>query len=235
MTEREGLLRAICEAPDDDAPRLVYADWLDEHGDPLQAQFIRVQIELARLSKDERRRHSLAATIASCSDFRKWRYVPGHWPKLNLDRFERGFNTFWSGSAQEFLVAAPAYWRLGPVEEIIVWVERRNEATTTVAHEVATSEWLQHVRDLRVSGRSVSDEWVLELSRAAAGKWRRLVIEGSRLSDAACHSLVTSVLVSTGCTLVVHLSGRISGRNVDQLISAFGDRLSLAHGPGGRL
>src|SRR5690349_19744431 len=29
---REAFLAAICEAPEDDAPRLVYADWLDDNG-----------------------------------------------------------------------------------------------------------------------------------------------------------------------------------------------------------
>jgi len=228
MTEREGLLRAICEAPDDDAPRLVYADWLDEHGDPLQAEFIRVQIEMARIPKDERGNHPLAATIASCSDFRKWRFVPGHWPRLNLNRCERGFNTFWSGSAQEFLVAAPTFWRLGPIQSITVWVERRNEATNNVACEVAASEWLHHVRNLRLFGRCVNDEWVLELSRsAAAEKWRHLHIEGFRLTDAACHSLATSQLVSNGCHLEFVVSSGISRRGTHQLVSAFGDRCKL--------
>jgi uncharacterized protein (TIGR02996 family) len=40
------LLRAIHDQPDDDAVRLVYADWLDEHREPEQAEFIRVQCEL---------------------------------------------------------------------------------------------------------------------------------------------------------------------------------------------
>src|SRR5688572_7761584 len=44
----EPFLRAICEVPDDDAPRLVFADWLDEHGDPDRAEFIRLHIHLAR-------------------------------------------------------------------------------------------------------------------------------------------------------------------------------------------
>jgi uncharacterized protein (TIGR02996 family) len=35
--------------PDDDTPRLIYADWLDERGDP-RGEFIRVQIALARLA-----------------------------------------------------------------------------------------------------------------------------------------------------------------------------------------
>jgi uncharacterized protein (TIGR02996 family) len=47
--EGAGLVRDIGEHPEDDAPRLVYADWLDEHGEPARAEFIRVQVELARL------------------------------------------------------------------------------------------------------------------------------------------------------------------------------------------
>jgi uncharacterized protein (TIGR02996 family) len=43
----EPFLRAICDSPADDAPRLVYADWLEEHGDPFRAEFIRVQIARA--------------------------------------------------------------------------------------------------------------------------------------------------------------------------------------------
>ena len=48
MTEREALLHAIRLEPDEDTPRLVYADWLDEHGDEADrahAEQIRVQIE----------------------------------------------------------------------------------------------------------------------------------------------------------------------------------------------
>lgn len=47
--EYAALLRAIGAAPDDDTPRLVAADWLDEHGDADRAAFIRAQVELARL------------------------------------------------------------------------------------------------------------------------------------------------------------------------------------------
>jgi uncharacterized protein (TIGR02996 family) len=61
MTDQDALLRAICENPDDDAPRLIYADWLDEHGDPLQAEFIRTQIELARGPNSTVRKWSLEA------------------------------------------------------------------------------------------------------------------------------------------------------------------------------
>ena len=40
----EAFLRTICENPEDDATRLVYADWLQENGDEDRAEFIRLQI-----------------------------------------------------------------------------------------------------------------------------------------------------------------------------------------------
>src|SRR5437773_2457581 len=56
MTRDEAFLLDILESPDDDTPRLVYADWLDEQGDPARAEFIRLQIETAKPSCDARRR-----------------------------------------------------------------------------------------------------------------------------------------------------------------------------------
>jgi uncharacterized protein (TIGR02996 family) len=49
MDEQEGFYRQIHFTPDDDAPRLIYADWLEEHGQPERAEFIRLQIEMARM------------------------------------------------------------------------------------------------------------------------------------------------------------------------------------------
>ena len=42
------LLQSVIDSPKEDAPRLVYADWLEEHGELERAELIRVQIELAR-------------------------------------------------------------------------------------------------------------------------------------------------------------------------------------------
>src|SRR5690349_20304098 len=47
VSDEEALLQAIWAEPDDDAPRLVYADWLEENGRPDRAEFIRVQCVLA--------------------------------------------------------------------------------------------------------------------------------------------------------------------------------------------
>ena len=62
MTERDALLRAVCENPDDDTVRLAFADWLDENGDKAdraRAEFVRVQCELAG-GPEGRKRAALA-------------------------------------------------------------------------------------------------------------------------------------------------------------------------------
>jgi uncharacterized protein (TIGR02996 family)/excisionase family DNA binding protein len=43
-----GLLQAIVERPNDDPTRRIYADWLEENGWPERADFIRLQLDLAR-------------------------------------------------------------------------------------------------------------------------------------------------------------------------------------------
>ena len=49
MTPADELLAQILAEPERDDLRLIFADWLEENGDGERAEFIRVQIELARL------------------------------------------------------------------------------------------------------------------------------------------------------------------------------------------
>jgi uncharacterized protein (TIGR02996 family) len=42
MSDRAAMLRSILDAPEDDAPKLVYADWLDERGEVERASLIRL-------------------------------------------------------------------------------------------------------------------------------------------------------------------------------------------------
>src|SRR6188768_3919841 len=52
MSDGDVILSAILAEPDEDVPRLAFADWLDEHGgesERARAEFIRVQVEMARI------------------------------------------------------------------------------------------------------------------------------------------------------------------------------------------
>jgi uncharacterized protein (TIGR02996 family) len=48
MSDESAFLRALAEQPDDEASRLVYADWLEERGDP-RGEFLRVWCALQGL------------------------------------------------------------------------------------------------------------------------------------------------------------------------------------------
>ena len=59
----QSFIRAIQADPDNEIPRLVYADWLDEQGDP-RGELIRIQCEIARRPDNdlERKRLEVRAT-----------------------------------------------------------------------------------------------------------------------------------------------------------------------------
>jgi uncharacterized protein (TIGR02996 family) len=59
FTDEQPFLDAIFERYTDDRPRLVYADFLDDAGEPERAELIRVQLALARLDEDDPRRTQL--------------------------------------------------------------------------------------------------------------------------------------------------------------------------------
>src|SRR5437762_10882134 len=66
MDDEAAILSAIAAHPDEDTPRLVYADWLDDHAaylpDPdaahIRAEFIRIQCELKKLEDAPRSEHN---------------------------------------------------------------------------------------------------------------------------------------------------------------------------------
>ena len=68
ISEHRAFLNAISDRPEDDLPRLLYADYLDESGAPERAEFIRVQIELANLPEGDARSTGANFTTSIASD-----------------------------------------------------------------------------------------------------------------------------------------------------------------------
>jgi uncharacterized protein (TIGR02996 family) len=128
-TERE-LLAAIIAAPDDDAPRLVYADWLTQRGDP-RGEFITIQLELAKLcDADDAQTAALRAREADLLSKHKRAWVGRFggtkiqhgstaktWTKTNPTKwdFERGFVAWCSMKSADFVRNAPALLEAEPL------------------------------------------------------------------------------------------------------------------------
>lgn len=93
--EMAPFLRAIVAHPNEDTPRLIFADYLEEQGDPeawLRAQFIRLQCELARLPPDAPRRAALQRQEQELLQARQtaWRGELPEVPGIRWETFRRG-------------------------------------------------------------------------------------------------------------------------------------------------
>ena len=133
--EQRALWSAIRANPDDDTPRLVYADWLQEHGDEARAEFIRVQCALEELGADRRkgRKQRLplesrqAALLAAHRDswlapFRARLKGSNRWDRedrwLERSNFRRGFFDAMHFGLESARVLAAAGDELEPVDRI---------------------------------------------------------------------------------------------------------------------
>src|SRR5688572_9572629 len=99
-------MAAIIADPDEDTPRLALADWLEEHGDKhdrARAEFIRLQVEAARLPEWDKARATLEKEAAALSDAHhlKWLGPLSHF-RVTDDLFQRGLMRVWAGSAGNF-------------------------------------------------------------------------------------------------------------------------------------
>src|SRR2546423_208668 len=105
MKHHPGFLADILASPDDDAPRLVYADWLDENGQPERAEFIRLQCELANMSDGDGRRAALAKRERQLLRQHGRAWTDGLPRRLRALTFRRGFlePKRWRLTARQFL------------------------------------------------------------------------------------------------------------------------------------
>jgi|GEM_PF-2834790 len=95
MPDDAAFVRMIAATPDDDAPRLVYADYLEESGDPVKmarAEFIRVQVEKARLVPDTPKSNELWHRDTALLEWaREWRRELPAIEGVEYGGFVRGF------------------------------------------------------------------------------------------------------------------------------------------------
>src|SRR5262249_36489686 len=123
--DAQALLAEIAERPGDNTPRLVYADWLDEHGgepeDHDRAEVIRLQCRPGELSSvgvdwypvsdpDER------ADALLKKHRKRWLEALPKWARADGNRFDRGFPALvnLSGNVAE-LVQLAEKWKEVPL------------------------------------------------------------------------------------------------------------------------
>jgi uncharacterized protein (TIGR02996 family) len=182
VNERAAFTRAICENPADDTVRLVYADWLEEHGEPERAEFVRVQVEIAnrgliycqralpsgltayhlldwhRFTKNCRcegcslRRREYKASRRFCV----WDWCDGI-PRGARNVYRRGFVSQISLPCAAFLTHAAAIFAAHPVTEVTLTDKRPLELDLSEPY----ANWPLTVRWFRGAEHTVGDPEVL--------------------------------------------------------------------------
>jgi uncharacterized protein (TIGR02996 family) len=172
-----GFFHTFQEDSADDAPRLIYADWLDERGDEAsaaRAELIRVQVELARLPLLSVR---AAELVERENELLEWgeRLWLGEWANV-LDgwTFRRGLVEAIRLDVSVFLDRADDLFAAFPT----LTVAKLSRAVGDLP-ELAASPWLAHLRGLDLSDNDITGK---DLARLSASR-NICLLEALDLSD----------------------------------------------------
>lgn len=147
----ESFLRAILEDPENDLPRLAYADWLDEQGDP-RGELIRVQCELSPLTEEDERFHPLYKREQALLKLHKneWLGPLADW--VQNAQFSRGFVENITLGANQFLDRKQEIFSLTPIRGL-----KLTGMTTTHVTKFRTAPECSRLRELTLNIRKMTD------------------------------------------------------------------------------
>jgi uncharacterized protein (TIGR02996 family) len=196
VTDATAFIHAIHAAPHDAAPRLVYADWLDENGDPHRADLIRRMCRVPTyVFKWSRRaqhgRHVHAESVGAIRGLRgrveavyrdEWVRLPG----VELIQVSRGLIEYIAIGPQPFLALAGEIFARHPVRDVrLVGLHTWMSATRPGQYEGVLQpgrtddrHWpLELFPEYAASASVFYTDYhmlILDLSRRAAGYGRRM-------------------------------------------------------------
>ncbi len=221
MTDHDALLRAIAENPDEDTPRLAFADYLDELGgdaNVARAEFIRLECEIARLAPDdpdrkgrESRRAELWVTYR-----REWKAIVPDIPGINWRGYDRGFLTVLDADLMSLFVdRAAELFAAAPIQGVRILAADPVVTASLVA--LSRLSWLRELdltacrgprraQDRRIAA-AVGYEWDVEgvltdedaavLARSpGVANLRILRLGGNQITDVGARALAASPYLS---------------------------------------
>ncbi|MEO8699115.1 MAG: TIGR02996 domain-containing protein [Kofleriaceae bacterium] len=161
----EQLLQAIRERPEDDEPRLVYADWLTDRGDP-RGELVVVQCHLARLPYDDEARRDLDVRLRAlmAEHGESWRRALAAIPTVDNAYFKRGFVERISMEESLFAEHAPAIFEAAPLLTDVHLVSRTHPGPPVLAPELARLDGL-HIATTMYASAALASPLVRSLVR----------------------------------------------------------------------
>jgi uncharacterized protein (TIGR02996 family) len=208
-TEDHDFIRQILASPDEDPPRLAYADWLEEQGDRDRAVLIRLQIAAARLPPQDPQREPMIARAAALLEAHQaeWQQIPPEVAEVaRVACFERGFPAWARSRINEFpkeiAPHLPHLWRVAPVTQLnlydlnaATWDVDFTESWIRVENYEALANMaeLAHLRSLSVAECAIRGKHLKPLLASPhLTNLRELHLSGNRLSDAGARVVAES-------------------------------------------
>jgi uncharacterized protein (TIGR02996 family) len=211
QTEAEAFLQRIRAYPDDDTPRLMFADWLEEQGERVpgaadRARFIRVQVALVRLAEEEAadplrpnpgRAEREATRLALQAEERA--LLESHreeWeaalPRPATGReFRRGFVEKVNIGAREFLRHANELFSAGPIRHLHLLDGGSNPVA------VLQAEYMDRLSALTIQATYKGEPLAVALAQASRlGGLKRLLISRNRFEDGGVVLLANSPVLA---------------------------------------
>jgi uncharacterized protein (TIGR02996 family) len=176
MLSDDAFLQAILHDPDSDAPRLVYADWLEETGGTERAELIRLQCG----GVNPARERELIQRFA-----KQW---AGPIAELVYSfTFRRGFTEEVTIEAGIFLESGAILWAAAPIRLLRIIGAR------LVLDRLFRSPWLGRLRALHLTDCRVGDEGARRLAACAhLHSLQTLRLGNNALGDEAAEALASS-------------------------------------------
>jgi uncharacterized protein (TIGR02996 family) len=253
MTDGDALLRAIIESPDEDTPRLVYADQLDENGEHDRADFIRVQCQLEQLLRVRADRHQLeyrARQLLCISErvfrfeghlderleqlsenwisLRGWAWVGGLPEAINHVGFRRGFIEEVGMSGRAFMTCAEEMFARAPVRHVTF-----SRTPTALLPILMTCPHLERLRSACFSEKAIGRRGAELLANCAfLSRLEALDLTHCHIGDEGLEALATSPHLTRLSAL--ELWGNELGESAARLLLSAPNFSRLAHLRAGR-
>lgn len=203
MTHADAFLQDILAHPDDDAPRLIFADWLEEQGDAnstARAEFIRIQCALAAKKLPEQQRAELVRREKQFLD--EW---DGEWVRpirrlVHSWEFHRGFIHYVGISAGKFLAHTGRLFRRAPIQHLSLQARMntpysaRDPSINMAA--LADNKHIRRLRSLDLSENQLEsrDVRALVVSEHLTGL-TELSLASNRIGDSGIRALASSSIL----------------------------------------
>lgn len=201
----------IVAHPDDDAPRLILADWLDDHGDEhtaARAEFIRVQIELSRLDNHAPRWRELTQRQSELLRLHERAWLGPLAGIVTHATWQRGFVQRVKLGVRQFMDNADELFRQAPVLHLQLL---RVSQTKLTMEELATCPHFARLRGLGLPGSGIGDDKLtvllsqaklehlenLELESAGVGRRTMQVLARAALPKLRVLNLTSNRLLNT--------------------------------------